>query len=142
MAGRDLSQLLPSTPTFASDCIDCRRAHLHAFAHSRDADRILGPVCPTRELLPDGCDDLVLISPVEVRSRLRREKTVELEPQACLIEMMPLLVLSSTILAALRRRGSETFLLQVAPNAEARLYQPLGENLAAITMVERYFALC
>jgi AraC-like DNA-binding protein len=34
------------------------------------------------------------------------------------------------------------FLLQVAPNAEARLYQPLGENPAAITMVERYFALC
>jgi AraC-like DNA-binding protein len=87
----------------------------------------------------------VLISacrgPVQVT---QGEKTVELETtQACLIEM------NAAVGVVLDHTGRFTatrmprhFLLQVAPNAEARLYQPLGENLAAITMVERYFALC
>src|SRR5262249_41001142 len=39
-------------------------------------------------------------------------------------------------------RMPRRFFLEVAPNAEARLYQPLGENLASARMVQRYFALC
>ena len=33
-------------------------------------------------------------------------------------------------------------LLQVAPNVEAKLSQPLGGNAALMTMIGRYFALC
>jgi AraC-like DNA-binding protein len=134
------------TEPFASDCIDCRVDF--TFMHSLTLATPTGSSARfvrTRELLPDGCDDLVLISacrgPVQVT---QGEKTVELETtQACLIEM------NAAVGVVLDHTGRFTatrmprhFLLQVAPNAEARLYQPLGENLAAITMVERYFALC
>jgi AraC-like DNA-binding protein len=99
----------------------------------------------TRELLPDGCDDLVLIfatrGPVHVTGK---ERTVELATsQACLTEMSAAagVALNDTGLFTATRmpRG---FFLEVAPNAESRLYQPLGENPASARMVQRYFALC
>ena len=129
-----------------SERIDCRVDF--TFMHSLTLATPTGlsaRFARTRELLTDGCDDLVLISasrgPVHVT---QGEQTIQLgTSQACLVEMN---AAASVVLDEAGRftttRMPRHFLLQVAPNAEARLYQPLGENPAAITMVERYFALC
>ncbi|HEY7247710.1 MAG TPA: helix-turn-helix domain-containing protein [Xanthobacteraceae bacterium] len=131
---------------FSSDCIDCRIDF--AFVHSLTLATPTGSSARfirTRDLLPDGCDDLVLITasrgPVQVT---KGEQTVELaSSQACLIEMSAAVgVALSETARFTATRTPRDFLLQAAPNAEGRLYQPLGENPALITMVQRYFALC
>jgi AraC-like DNA-binding protein len=129
-----------------SDRIDCRVDF--TFMHSLTLATPSGSsarFARTRELLTDGCDDLVLISssrgPVQVT---QGQQTLELATsQACLIEM------NAAVGVVLDDKGHFTatrmprhFLLQVAPNAEARLSQPLGEYPALMTMIERYFALC
>jgi AraC-like DNA-binding protein len=134
------------TEPSASDRIDCRidfsfLSGLTLATPAGSSARFMR----SRELLPDGCDDLVLIfasrGPVQVT---RKESTVELATsQACLVEM------SAAAGVALNGKGLFTatrmprrLFLEVAPTAEGRLYQPLGENPASARMVQRYFGLC
>jgi AraC-like DNA-binding protein len=134
------------TEPFANDRIDCQVDF--TFVHRLTLGTPTGSSARfmrTRDLLPDGCDDLVLISasrgPVQVT---KGNQELELSTsQACLIEM------SATVGVALTDTGRFTatrmprdFFLHVAPNAEAKLYQPLGENPALIKMIERYYTLC
>jgi AraC-like DNA-binding protein len=128
------------------DCIDCRVDF--ALMHSLTLATPTGSsarFARTRELLTDGCDDFVLISasqgPVHVT---QGEQAIDLAAaQACLIEMnvAAAVVLNNTGRYTTTRMPRHS-LLQVAPNAETKLSQPLGENPALMTMIERYFALC
>jgi AraC-like DNA-binding protein len=99
----------------------------------------------TRDLLDDGCDDLVLISATRGKVRVSQgSKTIDLAAgQMCLTEM--------NIVGAvdLNRAGGFTttriprrLLLQVAPSTETRLATTLGHDRVLSTMIERYAVLC
>jgi AraC-like DNA-binding protein len=99
----------------------------------------------TRDLLDDGCDDLVLISATRGNVRVTQgSKAIDLAAgQMCLTEM--------NIVGAvdLNRTGAFTttrfprrLLLQVAPSAEMQLARTLGHDRALSAMIERYTALC
>jgi AraC-like DNA-binding protein len=99
----------------------------------------------TRDLLDDGCDDLVLISATRGTVHVTQgSKAIDLTVgQMCLTEM------NVVGAADLTRSGDFTtarfprrLLLQVAPMAETRLARPLGHDRALNTMIDRYFRLC
>ena len=99
----------------------------------------------TRELLNDGCDDLVLISATRGKVHVtQRDKAIDLMAgQMCLTEM------NIVGTADLNSDGGFTtarfprhLLLQVAPSAEAQLARPLGHDRALSAMIDRYFQLC
>jgi AraC-like DNA-binding protein len=99
----------------------------------------------TRDLLDDGCDDLVLISATRGTVRVtQKSKTIDLAAgQMCLTEM------NVVGAADLNSSGGFTtarfprrLLLQVAPSAERQLAQPLGHQRGLSAMIERYFRLC
>jgi AraC-like DNA-binding protein len=99
----------------------------------------------TRDLLDDGCDDLVLISATRGKVRItQRNKEIDLTAgQMCLTEM------NVVGTADLNKTGDFTttrfprrLLLQVAPSAETQLARPLGHDRALSTMIERYLTLC
>ena len=131
---------------FENDGIECRVDF--AFPHCLTLGTPTGlsaRFMRTRELLSDGCDDLVLISasqgPVHVT---QGEASIELgAAQGCLIDMS---VIASVALTSSGRftatRIPRHSLLHVAPRAEAKLSRPLTENPALMTMIQRYFALC
>jgi AraC-like DNA-binding protein len=130
----------------ANDRIDCRIdfALVHSLALATPSG-LSGRFARTRELLSDGCDDFVLISasqgPVHVTQGRR---SIELAAgQMCLAEMnidgaVGLYGTGRYTTTRIPRRA----LLQVAPDAEAKLSQPQHEDTALITMIDRYFALC
>jgi AraC-like DNA-binding protein len=99
----------------------------------------------TRDLLNDGCDDLVLISATRGTVHVTQgSKAIDLTAgQMCLTEM--------NIVGAADLNSSGGFttarfprrlLLQVAPSAETQLARPLGHDRALSSMIERYFRLC
>jgi AraC-like DNA-binding protein len=99
----------------------------------------------TRDLLDDGCDDIVLISATRGKVRVTQgSKAIDLTAgQMCMAEM--------NVVGAvdLNKTGGFTttrfprrLLLQVAPSAEMQLARPLGHDRALSTMIERYTALC
>jgi AraC-like DNA-binding protein len=99
----------------------------------------------TRDLLTDGCDDLVLISATRGTVRVtQKNKAIDLPAgQMCLTEM------NVAGFADLTRNGGFTtarfprrLLLQVAPMAETQLARPLGHNRTLNRMIDRYFRLC
>ena len=99
----------------------------------------------TRDLLSDGCDDLVLISATRGTVHVtQKTEAIDLTAgQMCLTEM------NVAGFADLTRNGGFTtarfprrLLLQVAPLAEAELARPLGHDRALNTMIDRYFRLC
>ena len=99
----------------------------------------------TRDLLNDGCDDLVLISATRGTVRVtQKNKAIDLTAgQMCLTEM------NVAGFADLTRNGGFTTarfprrcLLQVAPMAETQLARPLGHDRALNMMIDRYFRLC
>jgi len=128
------------------DSIDCRVDF--ALVHSLTLATPTGSsarFARTRDLVIDGCDDLVLIQasrgPVHVT---QKGQSIELAAgQGCLFEMN---VAASAVVNNTGKFTATRFprrsLLQVAPNAEAKLSQPLGGNAALMTMIERYFVLC
>jgi AraC-like DNA-binding protein len=129
-----------------NDRIDCRVDF--ALVHSLTLATPTGSsarFARTRDLVIDGCDDLVLIQasrgPVHVT---QKGQSIDLAAgQGYLIEMN---VAASVALNNTGKYTTTRFprrsLLQVAPNAEAKLSQPLGGNTALMTMIDRYFALC
>ena len=99
----------------------------------------------TRDLLADGCDDLVLISATRGTVRVTQgNKAIDLTVgQMCLTEM------NVVGYADLTRSGGFTtarfprrLLLQVAPTAETQLARPLGHDRTLSMMIDRYFRLC
>ena len=99
----------------------------------------------TRELLDDGCDDLVLISATRGTVHVTQgSKAIDLTAgQMCLTEM------NVVGAADLNSSGGFTtarfprrLLLQVAPSAETQLARPLGHDRALGAMIDRYFQLC
>jgi AraC-like DNA-binding protein len=99
----------------------------------------------TRDLLDDGCDDIVLISATSGNVHITQgSKTIDLTAgQMCMAEM--------NVVGAvdLNKTGGFTttrfprhLLLQVAPSAEMQLARPLGHDRALSMMIERYTALC
>lgn len=129
-----------------ADFIDCHNEfvllHSVAIAMPRGSS---ARFARTRDLLDDGCDDIVLISATRGKVRVTQgSKTIDLAAgQMCMAEM--------NIAGAvdLNKTGGFTttrfprrLLLQVAPSAEMRLAQPLGHDRALGAMIERYTALC
>ncbi len=99
----------------------------------------------TRDLLTDGCDDLVLISATRGTVHVtQNNKAIDLTAgQMCLTEM------NVAGFADLTRNGGFTtarfprrLLLQVAPLAETQLARPLGHDRTLNMMIDRYFRLC
>jgi AraC-like DNA-binding protein len=99
----------------------------------------------TRELLVDGCDDLVLISATRGKvSVTQGRRTIDLAAgQMCLTEMN----ISGAV--DLNQTGGFTttrfprrLLLQVAPSAETQLARTLEHDRPWGAMIERYSALC
>ena len=99
----------------------------------------------TRDLLSDGCDDLVLISATRGTVRVTQgSKAIDLPAgQMCLTEMN---VVGTADLNSsggfATARFPRRLLLQVAPSAETQLARPLGHDRALSTMIDRYFRLC
>lgn len=99
----------------------------------------------TRELLSDGCDDLVLISALRGTVHVTQGSTTLDLPagQMCLTEM------NVVGAADLDRTGGfktirfpRRLLLEVSPSAETQLARPLGRNRSLSDMINRYFELC
>lgn len=99
----------------------------------------------TRDLLRDGCDDLVLISASRGSMRVTQAgRTIDLAAgQMCLTEMnvVGAADLNSTG-GFTTTRFPRRFLLQVSPSAESRLAQPLAHDRVLSRMIDRYFVLC
>jgi len=128
------------------DYIDCHneftRVHSVAIATPKGGS---ARFARTRDLLNDGCDDLVLISATRGTVHVTQgSKVIDLTSgQMCLTEM------NVVGTADLNKSGGFTtarfprrLLLQVAPSAETQLARPLGHDRAMITMIDRYFRLC
>ena len=101
----------------------------------------------TRDLLSDGCDDLVLISATRGKVCVSQgSKTIDLTAgQMCLTEMNIVGAVDLNQVGGFTTtRLSRRLLLQVAPSAETRLakkrYARHDRVLSA--MIERYVALC
>jgi AraC-like DNA-binding protein len=98
-----------------------------------------------RDLLTDGCDDLVLISATRGKVRVTQgSKAIDLSAgQMCLTEMNIDGAIDLT-----RSGGFSTTrfprrrLLQVVPSAETQLARTLGHDHGLSMMIERYIALC
>jgi AraC-like DNA-binding protein len=128
------------------DTIDCRNEFvlLDSVAIATPRGRS-ARFARTRDLLKDGCDDLVLISATRGKVRVTQgSKAIDLTAgQMCLTEMnvagaIDLNQAGGFTTTRLPRR----LLLQVAPSAETQLAQTLGHDRAMSTMIERYSALC
>jgi AraC-like DNA-binding protein len=99
----------------------------------------------TRDLLSDGCDDLVLISATRGKVRVSQgSKTIDLTAgQMCLTEMNIVGAVDLNQVGGFTTtRLSRRLLLQVAPSAETRLAKTLGHDRVLSAMIERYVALC
>jgi AraC-like DNA-binding protein len=128
------------------DYIDCHNEFvlLHSVAIATPRGRS-ARFARTRDLVADGCDDLVLISATRGNIRVTQKSTaIELTAgQMCLTEMN---VVGGV---DLRESGSFTttrfprrLLLQIAPSAETQIARTLGHDRAMSTMIERYSDLC
>jgi AraC-like DNA-binding protein len=128
------------------DYIDCQneftRVHSIVIATPKGSS---ARFARTRDLLDDGCDDLVLISATRGTVPVTQgSNAIDLTAgQMCLTEM------NVVGAADLNRGGGFTtarfprrLLLQVAPSAETWLARPLGHNRALSAMIDRYFRLC
>jgi AraC-like DNA-binding protein len=99
----------------------------------------------TRDLLDDGCDDLVLISATRGTVHVTQgNKTINLTAgQMCLTEMN---IVGAADLNSVGGFSTARFprrlLLQVAPSAEQQLARPIGHDRALSAMIDRYFQLC
>jgi AraC-like DNA-binding protein len=99
----------------------------------------------TRDLLADGCDDLVLISATRGKIRVTQKgNAIDLTAgQMCLTEMNVAGDVDLTEAGGFTTtRFPRRLLLQVAPSAETQLARTLGHNRAMSLMIERYSALC
>jgi len=99
----------------------------------------------TRDLLDDGCDDLVLISATHGNVRVtQRSKTIDLTAgQMCLTEMNVVGAVDLNQTGGFTTtRFPRRLLLQIAPSAENVLARTLGHDRAMSIMIERYSALC
>lgn len=99
----------------------------------------------TRDLLGDGCDDLVLISASQGKVHVTQgAKVIDLAAgQMCLTEMNIIGAADLTHNAGFTTtRFPRRFLMQVAPTAEAKLARPLGAEGGLSSMINRYLALC
>ncbi len=99
----------------------------------------------TRDLLKDGCDDLVLISATRGKIRVTQKgNAIDLMAgQMCLTEMNVVGDVDLTESGGFTTtRFPRRLLLQVAPSAETQLARTLGHNRAMSLMIERYSALC
>jgi AraC-like DNA-binding protein len=99
----------------------------------------------TRDVLIDGHDDLLLFSAVRGPVQVTQgQQSVSLsQGQMCLVEMNDLCTAGlggANVFTATRiaRRS----VLQLSPQAEDKLCQPLGENSALQAMLDRYTDLC
>jgi AraC-like DNA-binding protein len=128
------------------DYIDCHNefAQVHSIAIATPKGGS-ARFARTRDLLNDGCDDLVLISATRGTVRVtQRNQAIDLTAgQMCLTEM------NVVGTADLTRSGGFTtarfprrLLLQVAPMAETQLARPLGHDRTLNMMIDRYFRLC
>jgi AraC-like DNA-binding protein len=128
------------------DYIDCHNEfvllHSIAIATPRGSS---ARFARTRDLLDDGCDDLVLISATRGKVHVTQgSKAIDLTAgQMCLTEM------NIVGAADLNQTGGFTttrfprrLLLQIAPSAETQLARPLGHDRTLSGMIERYSALC
>jgi AraC-like DNA-binding protein len=99
----------------------------------------------TRDLLTDGCDDLVLISATHGKMRVTQQnRDIDLSAgQMCLTEMN---VIGSADLTSnggfTTMRFPRSLLLQVAPSAETRLARAIEHDRALTSMIDRYSNLC
>jgi AraC-like DNA-binding protein len=129
-----------------ADYIDCHNefVFLHSVAIAMPRGNS-ARFARTRDLLDDGCDDIVLISATRGTVHVTQgSKTIDLNAgQMCMAEM--------NVVGAvdLNKTGGFTttrfprrLLLQVAPSAETQLARPLGHDRALSAMIERYTALC
>lgn len=129
-----------------SEYVDCHNefVFLHSVAIATPSGNS-ARFARTRELLSDGCDDLVLIAATRGNVRVTQKgKTVELTTgQVCLTEMN---VVGAVDLNAAGEFTTARFprfqLLQVAPSAETQLGRPLGHDRALSVMIARYSSLC
>jgi AraC-like DNA-binding protein len=99
----------------------------------------------TRDLLKDGCDDLVLISATRGNVRVTQgSKAIDLSAgQMCLTEMNVAGAIDLNQAGGFTTtRFARRLLLQIAPSAETQLARTLGHDRAMSTMIERYSALC
>jgi AraC-like DNA-binding protein len=128
------------------DYIDCHNeiARVHSIVIATPQGRS-ARFARTRDLLDDGCDDLVLISATRGTVHVTQgSKAIDLTAgQMCLTEM------NVVGAADLNRSGGfatarfpRRLLLQVAPSAETQLARPLGHDRALCAMIDRYFRLC
>src|SRR5215468_1433919 len=95
----------------------------------------------TRDLLIDGCDDLVLISATRGRVRvIQGSREIDLTAgQMCLAEMNLVGAVDLNQTGGFTTtRFPRRLLLQVAPSAETRLARPLGHDRALSIMIDRY----
>lgn len=99
----------------------------------------------TRDLLDDGCDDLVLVSATRGKVRVTQgTKAIDLTAgQMCLTEMNIIGGVDLNRSGGFRTtRIPRRLLLHVAPSAETQLARTLGHDRALSAMIERYSALC
>jgi len=127
------------------DRIDCQ-VTLASLSHLSlaTAEGASGRFSRTRQLLPDGCDDFVLVTATGGPTNLMRNgrSTSLLQSQMCLTEM--------NALAAIGFDGNQQFttiriprraLLSICPGAEERLSQPLDPNSTLVPMIARYYEM-
>jgi AraC-like DNA-binding protein len=99
----------------------------------------------TRDLLKDGCDDLVLIFATRGNVRVTQgSKAIDLTAgQMCLTEMNIAGAVDLNQAGGFTTtRFPRSLLLQVAPSAETQLARALGHDRALSAMIERYSLLC
>jgi AraC-like DNA-binding protein len=130
----------------ATDYVDCENdfAMVHSVALATPKG-LSARFARTRDLLQDGCDDLVLISASHGRVRVtQRSEAIDLSKgEMCLTEMnvegaAELTYAGGFVTARIPRH----LLLQVSPHAETQLARPLVHDAALRSMIGRYFALC
>jgi AraC-like DNA-binding protein len=99
----------------------------------------------TRDLLDDGCDDLVLISATRGKVRVtQKSKSIELAAgQMCLTEMNVVGAVDLNQTGGFSTtRFPRHLLRQLVPSVETLLARTLGHDRAMSAMIERYAALC
>lgn len=129
-----------------ADFIDCHNEfillHSIAIAMPRGSS---ARFARTRDLLDDGCDDIVLISATRGEVRVAQgSRTIDLAAgQMCLAEMNVVGAVDlNTTGGFTTTRFPRRLLLQVAPSAEIHLARPLGHDRALAMMIQRYTTLC
>ena len=99
----------------------------------------------TRDLLDDGCDDLVLVSATRGKVRVTQgSKAIDLAAgQMCLTEMNIVGAVDLNRSGGFRTtRIPRRLLADIAPSTETQLARTLGHDRALSAMIERYAALC